>query len=233
MGREVARGGDEDRSNLGFALPRKALLHGGLQVLDHVEASILAKDRMAQNCNDASLPCSTGSSRSPTTVQDHWQQVGDGHKRGKSNAPAIAMGGAIEQGVARKLRGRYAGRCRAEHRLADYQTGIVGKAIIEALSPMGRLVARCGRGRHPNLTVDDPNRACRHVVCPEIEGRTAAQIKTGMMPMASEDTVLNASAVKGKPHMRAPVVEGDHIVIISHDKHGATGRPDHHVAAVA
>src|SRR5262249_30016960 len=104
---------------------------------------------------------------------------------------------------------------------------------MEALSPMRRLVARRGRGRHPNLAVDDPNRACRHVVCPEIEGRTAAQIKTSMMPVASEDTVLDAPAVKRKAHMRTPVVEGDHIVAISHDKDGAAGRTDHHAAAVA
>ena len=52
MGREVARGSDEDRRNLGLALPRKTLLHGGLQILDHMEASILAKNCVAQNCNE-------------------------------------------------------------------------------------------------------------------------------------------------------------------------------------
>jgi hypothetical protein len=56
---------------------------------------------------------------------------------------------------------------------------------------MRRLVARCGRGRHQNLAIDDVNRAYWHVVCPEIEGRTATQIKTSMMPVASEDTVLD------------------------------------------
>jgi hypothetical protein len=143
------------------------------------------------------------------------------------------MGGAVEQGVARKIAGRYAGRCRAKHRLTDYQTYVVSKAIMQTPPPMPRLVARCGRGRHPNLAVDDANRACRHVVCPKVEGRATAQIETGMMPVAGEDTVLNASAVKGKPHMRAPVVEGDHIVIISHDEYGAAGRADHHAAAMA
>ena len=54
-----------------------------------------------------------------------------------------------------------------------------------------------------------------------------------MMPVASEDTVLDAAAVKRKAHMRAPIVEGDYIVAISHDKHGAAGRADHYAAAVA
>jgi hypothetical protein len=40
-------------------------------------------------------------------------------------------------------------------------------------------------------------------------------------------------AVKRKAHMRAPVVERDHMVPISHDKHGATRRADDHAAAVA
>ena len=103
---------------------------------------------------------------------------------------------------------------------------------MQALPPMRRLVARRGRGRYPDLAIDDANRAYRHVVCPEIEGRTAAQIETGMMPVASEDTVLDAPAVQGKAHVRAPVVERDHIVPISHDKHGATRRADDHAAAV-
>jgi hypothetical protein len=49
---------------------------------------------------------------------------------------------------------------------------------------MRRLVARGGCSRHPNLAIDDANRAYRHVVCPEIEGRTAAQIETDMMLVA-------------------------------------------------
>jgi hypothetical protein len=54
MGREVTRGGDEDRRNLWVALPGEALLHGGLQVLYHVEASILAQYRVTQNRNEIS-----------------------------------------------------------------------------------------------------------------------------------------------------------------------------------
>jgi hypothetical protein len=52
MGREVTRAGDEDRRNLSVALPGEALPHGGLQVLDQVEAGILAQDRVAQDCNE-------------------------------------------------------------------------------------------------------------------------------------------------------------------------------------
>ena len=60
MGREVTRGRDEDRRDLRVALPDEALLHGGLQVLDHVEAGILAQDRVAQNRNEIGGPPSGG-----------------------------------------------------------------------------------------------------------------------------------------------------------------------------
>jgi hypothetical protein len=60
MGREVTRGRDEDRRDLWVALPDEALLHGGLQVLDHVEASILAQDRVAQNRNEIGGPPAGG-----------------------------------------------------------------------------------------------------------------------------------------------------------------------------
>jgi hypothetical protein len=52
MGREVAGRGDEDWGDLGLALPRETLLHGGLQILDHMEAGIFAQDCVAQNRNE-------------------------------------------------------------------------------------------------------------------------------------------------------------------------------------
>jgi hypothetical protein len=60
MGREVTRGSDQDRGNLWVALPSEALLHGRLQVLHHVEASILPQDRVAQNCNEIGGPPAGG-----------------------------------------------------------------------------------------------------------------------------------------------------------------------------
>jgi hypothetical protein len=37
---------------------------------------------------------------------------------------------------------------------------------------------------------------------PEIEGRAAPQIETGMMPMAGEDAILDAAAMERKPMCR-------------------------------
>jgi hypothetical protein len=69
MGREVTRSGDEDRRNLWVALPAEALPHGGLQVLYHVEASILAQHRVTQNRNE--IGASDRRSVMPTTERLH------------------------------------------------------------------------------------------------------------------------------------------------------------------
>ena len=50
-----------------------------------------------------------------------------------------------------------------------------------------RLVAYRGRGRHPHLAVDNAYGAERHVVRPQVEGRTAAQVETSMVPVAGEN----------------------------------------------
>jgi hypothetical protein len=42
MGGEVSCGSDEDRRGLSVALPSEVLAHGGLQILRHVETSVLA-----------------------------------------------------------------------------------------------------------------------------------------------------------------------------------------------
>ena len=52
MGGEVARRSDEDRRCLSVTLPGEVLPHGDFQILHHVEASVLAQERVAQQCNE-------------------------------------------------------------------------------------------------------------------------------------------------------------------------------------
>src|SRR6478672_8627056 len=86
--------------------------------------------------------------------------------------------------------------------------------------------------RHPDFALNDADRAQRHVVRPEIEGRAAPQIETGMMPMAGEDAILDAAAVQRKAHVRAAVVQCDHLVACGRNKHRAARRADHQATAV-
>jgi hypothetical protein len=60
MGGEVARGGDEDRRCLLVTVPGEVLSHGGLQILHHVEAGVLAKERVAQKRNEIGGPMASG-----------------------------------------------------------------------------------------------------------------------------------------------------------------------------
>ena len=52
MGGKVARGSDEDRRCLLVTLPGEVLSHGGLQILHHVEAGVLAQERVAKERNE-------------------------------------------------------------------------------------------------------------------------------------------------------------------------------------
>ena len=52
MGAEVARGGDKDRRCFRLPLPGEVLPHGGLEILHHVEARVLAQERVAQERNE-------------------------------------------------------------------------------------------------------------------------------------------------------------------------------------
>ena len=166
-------------------------------------------------------------------IVEHRKQIGQGDQRGQPGAPAIAMGGAVQQGVAHEVGGRHARRGRAQHRLADHQADVVGKTIVQAPPPMGRLLARRRLGRHPDLAVDDAHGAHRHVVGPEIEGRAAAQIEASVMPVAGEDAVLDAAAMERKTHVRTAVVERHHVVAVGHDQHRPGRRADHRAAAGA
>ena len=163
----------------------------------------------------------------------HRNEIGERDQGGQPGAPLIAMAGAVEQGVAQEVGARHPRRGRAQHCLADHQVDVVGEAVAQAPPPMRRFRARRGLRRHPHLAVDDAHGADRHVVGPQIEGRTAAQIEAGVMPVTGEDAVLDAAAMERKAHTRAAVVEGDDVLAVSHDQHRPARRADHHAAAVA
>ncbi len=143
------------------------------------------------------------------------------------------MGDAVEQGISHELVSRYPCRRRAEHCLADYQADIVGKPVMQTPPPMRRFCPGCRGSRHPYVAVGNPDRTQWHIVSPEIECRAAAQIETGVVPVAGEDAVLNAAAVERKPHVWATVVERDYVIAIGHDQHCPSRRANHHPAAVA
>src|SRR6478609_3292800 len=104
---------------------------------------------------------------------------------------------------------------------------------MQALAPMRRFCPLRRRRSDPYLVVDDFNPTQRHVVGPEIKSRAAPQIETRMVPVAREDAVFDAAAMERKAHMRASVVERDHVVALGHDEYCPAWGAHHHTMPVA
>ena len=66
------------------------------------------------------------------------------------------------------------------------------------------------RGLHPHLAIADLNQVGRYVVCPQVEGAAALELKPGVVPMTGQDTVLDTAALEWEAHVRATIVEGEH-----------------------
>jgi hypothetical protein len=65
------------------------------------------------------------------------------------------------------------------------------------------------RGLHPHLAIADLNRWV-YVVCPQVEGAAALELKPGVVLMKGQDTVLDTAALEREAHVRATIVEGEH-----------------------
>jgi hypothetical protein len=95
--------------------------------------------------------------------------------------------------------------------LGDHEAEIVGQAVFEPTAPVARGVATIKPWFDPDLSIAHLDRTGRDIVSPEIEGAAARQIEARMMPMTSEDAVLDAAAIERKAHMRAAVVDRVHL----------------------
>jgi hypothetical protein len=105
------------------------------------------------------------------------------------------------------------------HRLYD-KTQDMREAIVEPLAPMRSGIRVAKDGPHPSG-------AGWHVVCPQIDGAAAREIEAGVVPVTREYAVLDATAIQGKAHMRATIVEREHTTFVVDDEY-RTVRPVHH-----
>jgi hypothetical protein len=74
------------------------------------------------------------------------------------------------------------------------------------------------RGLHPDFAITQFDRELRYIVCPQIKGAAAFEIEAGVVPMASQDSVLDAAALQREAHVRAPIVEGEDATAVVDDK---------------
>jgi hypothetical protein len=93
------------------------------------------------------------------------------------------------------------------HGLGDDKAEVVGEAVVESSTPMRRRIGVAEGRRHPNLSATHFDGTGRHVVSPQIEGAATRQVEAGVVPVAGQDTVVDAAAVERKAHVRTAIVE--------------------------
>ena len=81
-------------------------------------------------------------------------------------------------------------------------------------------------GPDPHLSVAHFDWAGRHVIRPEIERAATRKVEPGMVPMAGQNAVLHAPAIKGEPHMRTSVVKGEDATLITDNQDGSMRTPN-------
>jgi len=57
-----------------------------------------------------------------------------------------------------------------------------------------------------------------YVICPKIEGAAARKIEPRVVPVASQDAVLDTPSIEREAHVRTSVVEGIHLILVCDDQ---------------
>ena len=93
------------------------------------------------------------------------------------------------------------------------------EAVVEPLAPMRGRISMAKDGSHPDFAVTHLDRAGRHVVCPQIEGTATREIEAGVVPVAGQGPILDATAIQRKAHMRAAIVEREDATFVVDDEY--------------
>ena len=157
-------------------------------------------------------------------------EVAERRQHRQSAAPAVAVAGAEQGGLADDLGIAGAGRPEAEHGLGDDEADIVGHAVAEAPAPMAGFVGVAAIARHPDLAMANLHRAGGHVVRPQVEGGAASKIEARMVPVAGEDAVLDRAAVERKAKVGTTVIEGQDLARVIDDEERRAGAAEHQFA---
>ena len=117
----------------------------------------------------------------------------------------------------------------AENRLCDDEAYIVLQTFMQPVAPMRLAVAIAGLPADPYSTVLAQLDGCgRDVVCPQIERAAGAQVKAGVMPVASQNAVFDRAAVQWEAEMGTAIVEREDTAPIVHDEQRTRAAGDDH-----
>ena len=151
------------------------------------------------------MPHEIGRDRLP--LRQHGQKIGERREDRKSHAPAVAVLRPKQRHLPDDAGLRHVSRELTKHRLGDDKADVVRQAAVKPLSPVPGGIGMTKRRPHPDFAVANLDRADRYVVCPQIEGTATFEIKSGVVPMTGQDTVVDAPAIEREAHMRATIVE--------------------------
>ena len=132
-----------------------------------------------------------------------------GHRRQDRHAirptrtpPAHSVEAACPHDVVRIRPGAY----ERDDGLGDHQSDVLVHTLFEpAQSALDRVARGCGN-IDVYAAILDFDRVDRRVVGKQIEGATALEIESGVMPVTGQNAVLDGSAMQGKPHVWTAVV---------------------------
>jgi hypothetical protein len=84
---------------------------------------------------------------------------------------------------------------------------------------------------HPDYAVGDVDGIAADVICEGIESTATGEIEPGVVPVAGQDAILDASPVQRKTHVGTPVVHREQLSVVVKHRDGVTAAGDHRATA--
>ena len=114
-----------------------------------------------------------------------------------------------------------------ENALCLHQADVLFHAALQACAMMRGIEYHARFAGDVDDAVFDPRLVPRHVVGPQIERATRAQIEARLMPMARQHAVAHAAAIERKTHVRTVVLDGVNGVAVGEYRDAAMGAGHH------
>ena len=162
----------------------------------------------------------------PLLFRQNGQEIAERRKDRQAYAPTVAVLDPEQRDLPHDIRRQHAGPKLAVNGFGDDKAQNMSKPVVEPLASMRSRIRVAEDGPHPDFAVTDFGGAGRHVVCPQIEGTATREIEAGVVPVAGQGAVLDASAIQGKAHMRAAIVEREDTAFVMDDEYRSM-RPVH------
>ena len=86
---------------------------------------------------------------------------------------------------------------------------------------------------YPHFTINDANGEGPDIIGEEIESAATGQIESGMMPVASQNTILDTATVQGESHVGTPVIKSVHLPIMVKHSQGVSSTGYHRASPIS